>query len=141
MNKLIFISNSLADLENVKHFARKNSYSLAYYSKEEWKNRNRKFEKKNALENNSLNAVSYNLSVVQLPNTNHSLQTLDEIKGGAIKTALLQAKGNASKAAEILQIGRATLYRKIKKLDINLEYIRKDLNEQGQQDLSFKKTA
>ena len=140
MNKLIFISNSLADLENVKNFAKKHNYALVYYSKEEWKNRKKKSEKKALQENNSINA-GHIPSILQLPNTNRSLQTMDEIKGGAIKTALLQAKGNASKAAEILQIGRATLYRKIKKLNINLQYIRKDLNEEEQRVPAFKKTA
>ena len=32
MNKIIFISNSLADMKNVKEFAKKNRYQQEYYS-------------------------------------------------------------------------------------------------------------
>lgn len=123
MNKIIFISNSLVDIQKVKEFAKNSKYSLEHYSKEGWKNKN---SKKAPVKNSNNNHVEHsNLSIVQLPfASNPLLQTMDEIKVEAIKKALLQSRGNASKAAEILKIGRATLYRKIKELGVNLDSIR-----------------
>ena len=143
MNKLIFISSSLADIERIKDFAKNSGYPLEYYSKEEWKNNNNlkqtpKNNKSTYTENTD--TASHNLSILPFPSAVHSLQTMDEIKVEAIKTALLRSRGNASKAAEMLKIGRATLYRKIKDLQLNLESIRKQLNEE-EQDSALKKTA
>ena len=124
MNKLIFISNSLIDIETVKHFAEKNNYSLEYYSPDEWKNlQNKKpIDVKPTPIDNDNNVLDKSASFgVQ--------KTMDELKKEAIKTALLKSRGNASKAAEVLQIGRATLYRKIKDLGFNLNSIRKNINE------------
>jgi two-component system response regulator AtoC len=47
-------------------------------------------------------------------------ETLGEMESRAIKEALTQTNGNVAKAAVILDIGRATLYRKIEKLGIKL---------------------
>ncbi len=130
MNKLILISNSFVDIEKVKAFSKKNGYLLEHYSKEEWKNSNKK-DKNLPCKLPINNTASHNLSIVPLPVTTiNSLKTMNEIKVEAIKGALLMAKGNASKAAEMLKIGRATLYRKIKELELNLDSVRKQLNEE-----------
>lgn len=139
MNKLIFISNSLADIEKIKEFAKNNGYPLKHYSKEEWEN-NSEYYSEETLKNNNANTVKNNLSIVQLPNVNYPLQTMNEIKVEAIRTALLKSRGNASKAAEMLKIGRATLYRKIKEFGVNLESMRKDMDE-NEYKQTFKKTA
>ncbi len=47
--------------------------------------------------------------------------TLHEIESRAIKQALEQTNGNVARAAVLLNIGRATLYRKIEKLGIKLK--------------------
>ena len=131
MNKLIFISNSLADIEKVTEFAKNSNYLLEYYSQEGWKNNTKK--------SYNINTVNAPLSIVASPiMDNH--QTMDEIKIEAIRNALLKSRGNASKAAEMLQIGRATLYRKIKDLGLSLESIRQYLNEQ-EYEPEIKKTA
>ena len=136
MNKIIFISNSLADIERIKNFAKINGYPVEYYAKEEWKSNN----KNKNTDNKNTDTANHNLSILSFPSTVHPLQTMDEVKVEAIKKALLRARGNASKAAEILKIGRATLYRKIKELHLNLESIRQQLNEE-EQDATLKKTA
>ena len=137
MNKIIFISNSLVDIQKVKEFAKNSKYSMEHYSKDEWKNKNYK----KAFSKNYNNIDHSNLSIVQLPSaSNPLLQTMDEIKVEAIKKALLQSRGNASKAAEILKIGRATLYRKIKELGVNLESIRQ-FSEGDEYAPALKKTA
>ena len=130
MNKIIFVSNSLADIQKVKEFAKNGKYSMEHYSKEEWKNKN---TRKKVLSNNqNNNTENSNLSILQLPSSSGHplLKTMDEIKVEAIKKALLQSRGNASKAAEILKIGRATLYRKIKELGVNLDSIRQSSEEE-----------
>ncbi|MDK2835548.1 MAG: sigma-54 dependent transcriptional regulator, acetoin dehydrogenase operon transcriptional [Thermosediminibacterales bacterium] len=48
----------------------------------------------------------------------HGILTLEEVEERAIITALKACKGNISKAAESLGIGRNTLYRKMKKYSI-----------------------
>ncbi len=138
MNKIIFVSNSLVDIQKVKEFAKNSKYSMEHYSKEEWKGKN---TKKKFLKNPNNSIDNPNLSIVQLPSaSNPLLQTMDEIKVEAIKKALLQSRGNASKAAEILKIGRATLYRKIKELEVNLESIRQS-SDGDEHTAVLKKTA
>ena len=139
MNKLIFISSSLADIEKIKEFAKNNNYSLEHYSKEEWKN-NSENQYEKGLKNTDAGLNNHNFSIVPIPSMNHSLQTMNEIKVEAIRMALLKARGNASKAAEMLQIGRATLYRKIKEFGVNLESMRKNIDEK-EYEPALKKTA
>jgi DNA-binding NtrC family response regulator len=56
-----------------------------------------------------------------VPFTSHTVKTLDQIEQEAILSALSRHKGNISHAAKDLNIGRDTLYRKIKTLKINLK--------------------
>ncbi|WP_458414563.1 sigma-54-dependent Fis family transcriptional regulator [Schinkia sp. CFF1] len=48
----------------------------------------------------------------------HKILTLKEAEMEAIKAALREAEGNISKAAQILEIGRNTLYRKLKEYSL-----------------------
>ena len=138
MNKLILISNNLSDIEKVKRFANKNRYSLECYSKEEWKNLSAKSTKKSLKKKSATTNPSF--SIIKMPVQDHSGQTLNDIKASAIKTALLRSRGNATKAAKILQIGRATLYRKLSELEINPESLRNNIAETEYQP-PLKKTA
>lgn len=140
MNKLIFISNSLVDIEDVKEFAKNKNYLLEHYSKEEW-SASKYSQRSSAKPKLSNDTQKHPLSIVPSLNPISSTpQTMNEIKVEAIRHALLKSRGNASKAADILKIGRATLYRKIKELELNLESMRQNLDEKGSQDL-IKKTA
>ena len=58
------------------------------------------------------------------------LKSLDEVQSETIKQALSAAKGNVSRVSKILNIGRATLYRKIKQYDIDLGKSRTDLESE-----------
>ncbi|MDE0518715.1 MAG: hypothetical protein OXH36_04055 [Bdellovibrionales bacterium] len=138
MNKIIFISNSLGDINRTKEFAKKSGYSIEYYSKEEWHKSSKKLKRlpKNKKDTKKPNSAT----ILSLPTPVPSLQTMDEIKVEAIKASLLGARGNVTKAAKVLRIGRATLYRKIKDLQLNPESFRKQLNEE-EVELTFKKTA
>ncbi len=48
---------------------------------------------------------------ITLPN---EMLRMDSVEGAAIRLALTYAQGNVTQAAEMLQISKATLYRKIK---------------------------
>ena len=139
MSKLIFISNNLYDKEKVKAFAKKSAYTLEYYSKEEWKAKNKKSRKATNQKSYSKNTKNSHLSILPFPK-NPNQNTMKEIKVEAMKNALLKAKGNASKAANILQIGRATFYRKVKGLSLNVSSVRNSLKEEEKQP-AYKKTA
>jgi len=45
--------------------------------------------------------------------------TMDEVEREAIRAALAEVKGNRRKAAELLEIGERTLYRKIQKFGLS----------------------
>lgn len=49
------------------------------------------------------------------------LRRIEQVERAAIVRALLEADGNKTKAAELLEIGRATLYRKIRAYGLDLE--------------------
>ena len=143
MSKLIFISNNSAEIAKVREFAKKSGYSLDYYSHAVWKTKNQRQTATTGRKGKNTNRATNNpgLSIVKLPSTKtHSMQTMSEIKVEAIKNALLMGRGSPVKAAHILQIGRATLYRKIKDLNINLNTIRDQLNEK-QSRVTLKKSA
>ncbi len=134
MNKLIFVSDSLTDLQQVKMFSQHYNYQLEHYSHLDWKNnhrvrrnsQNKKFEK----------PVS---SIVHFPLAkNTAFNSMEDIKSQAIQQALFVCRGNASRAAEMLKIGRATLYRKIKQFHLDLDSIR-DQDENSK--LSVKKSV
>jgi transcriptional regulator of acetoin/glycerol metabolism len=66
------------------------------------------------------------ISVRDLPATHigagspRRLTRMEHVERSAIQQALLEAEGNRTQAAAILQIGRATLYRKIKSYGLDV---------------------
>jgi transcriptional regulator of acetoin/glycerol metabolism len=52
--------------------------------------------------------------------SNRRLRRIDLVERAAIARALQEAQGNKTKAAEALEIGRATLYRKIRAYGLDL---------------------
>jgi transcriptional regulator of acetoin/glycerol metabolism len=49
------------------------------------------------------------------------LRRIEQVERAAIVKALLEVDGNKTKAAALLEIGRATLYRKIRSYGLDLE--------------------
>ena len=134
MNKLILISNSLADIENTRAFAKKHHYLLEHYSQEEW----RKGKKR------AVRGKTGHLSVVPSPHSTQNLlpsPTISEMKEKAINTALIMNRGNVRQAAEALGVGRATLYRKVQEMDIDLESIRFSAEEKEDSRKILKKAS
>jgi len=54
------------------------------------------------------------------PSSNTSLPTMEKMERDLIVKALHECGGNKGKAADMLGVGRKTIYRKIKKYDINI---------------------
>ena len=130
MSKIIFVSNSQNDIESVKAFAQNNQYEVEYYSNEEWdKQIHNKTLPQSSSGRNELQISDNMIHFSSVKNT--VFNTMEDMKIDAIKKALVISNGNASKAAGMLKIGRATLYRKIKQLGFDLEALRKISAEQN----------
>ena len=138
MSKVIFISDSLADIESVTAFVKNNQYEVEYYSHEEW--RQHANEDATLSSNESKGEHSKTNMIPFSPVKNTAFNSMEDIKINAIKKALIVSHGNASKAAGMLKIGRATLYRKVKQLGLDLESLRKSSTEQVRQP-ALKKSA
>ncbi|WP_343069607.1 sigma-54-dependent Fis family transcriptional regulator [Clostridium aciditolerans] len=57
--------------------------------------------------------------VATIDDKNSEVMTIEEMEKSSIRKAIKEAKGDLIKAAEMLNISRATIYRKIKKYSIN----------------------
>ena len=129
-SKMIFISGSLADVSAVKEFAKKQGYPLEHFPPEEWNERHLK--PKPAPDSNVVPLFS--------KKKQSAFETMDDLKAVAIEKALIISRGNASKAAGLLKIGRATLYRKIRELNFDLNSLR-HVPEEDQSLKLLKKSA
>ena len=67
--------------------------------------------------------------------------TIDEMKEKAIQNALIMSRGNVLKAAKNLGLSRATLYRKVQAIDIDLEDIRSLSEETESKPVALKKAS
>ena len=132
MNKLIFISNSLADIEQTKRFAKKNNYQLKHYSTEAWKANLRRQKKSQPRKIRHLSMVPDRPPL--------SSPTINEIKEKAIHNALIMSRGRVHPAAKALGISRATLYRKVQEVGVDLESIR-FLAEEEESPVALKKAS
>ncbi len=139
MSKIIFVGDSQIDIEFVKTFAQNNKYEVEYYSNEEWdKQIHNKILPQSNDHRNELQTTDNMIHFSSVKNT--VFNSMEDMKIDAIKKALIISNGNASKAAGMLKIGRATLYRKIKQLDFDLEALRKISAEQNSRSV-LKKSA
>ena len=147
MNQIIFISNSLADISKAKEFSKKRSYSFQHYSLEEWRKKTGKHKKysskRESFKTTRAEQPPPSLSIVPFPANKSFLKvpTMHETKITATKNALLRARGNATHAAQLLNIGRATLYRQIREWGIDLESIRYEVEEKAQKKQYLQKVA
>lgn len=79
----------------------------------------------NEIMNINMNSLSYdntseNIDKEELVKEHIKVVPLDQLERNAIKDAIKECNGNLQMAAKLLNIGRATLYRKIKKYQINV---------------------
>lgn len=79
----------------------------------------------NEIMNINMNSLSYdnileNIDREELVKEHIKVIPLDQLERNAIKDAIKECKGNLQMTAKLLNIGRATLYRKIKKYQINV---------------------
>ena len=141
MSKIIFVSDSQKDREFVKAFAKNNQYAVKCYSNKEWKKQTWNGSLPFTGDNREYLQPVDNMIPFSVANSSAGFNTIENVTTEAIKKALIISNGNASKAAEMLKIGRATLYRKIKQLDFDLESLRKASAERINQRPHLKKSA
>ncbi len=118
MSKIIVISSDPDLISEAKHLASEKSCSIECYTEQNWKHKSRPFEKNNVI-NIRRDA--------ELPSGKTNLKTLKplgEVQMDTIRQALYSMNGNVSRVSKALNIGRATLYRKIKDHDVDLSDIR-----------------
>jgi len=119
MSKIIVISSDHHLVYDVKNVAAKKACQVEHYTEQEWKN------KKIQAENSNVVSIRRNtiLPEGKVVSAN-ALKPLNELQIDMIQQALYSMNGNVSRVSKALNIGRATLYRKIKDYDIDLEDIR-----------------
>ncbi len=118
MSKIIVISSNQYLISEVTNLASKKSCQMEHYTEQEWK------RKKNQLENNNVINMRKEMILPTGKITVKTLKPLGEVQMDTIRQALYSMNGNVSRVSKALNIGRATLYRKIKDHDIDLSDIR-----------------
>jgi len=128
---LILIGENKFHIKKAKSFAKENHFKFHSYSEEEWA----------TLEEIDQYIQEEELSkqIIDLPVGKKAISSLDELEAETIKSVIQNTNGNMKKAALILKIARATLYRKMEKYGLNLKKQREELFKK--QEKSFKKTA
>ena len=114
--QIILVSDKPDEIQKVGDFSRKNCYVFSVYTPEEWNSRSDEV----FLFHNEESS----LKVISLPSGHRPVFSLEEVEAYIIEKVLSLCDGNTSKAARLLRIGRATLYRKIEKLGLELKHIR-----------------
>ena len=126
MSKIIVISSDQDLISSAAEFAGKKSCSLECYTEQDWKRKTRPVENDNVINIKSMKKE------VTLPSGKLTLKTLKplgEVQMDTIRQALYSMNGNVSRVSKALNIGRATLYRKIKDHDVDLSDIRNPRTE------------
>ena len=116
-SQIILISDKVSEVEKAEDFSRKNKWLFAVYTPEEWNSRSD--------EAFLFHNEEFSQKALPLPSGYRPIFSLDEIEAYIIEKVLGICNGNTSKAARLLRIGRATLYRKIEKLGIELQHLRR----------------
>ena len=121
MSKIIFVGSDRDTLRLVSNLSSDQGCEFEHYTKRQWQ------EKEGKAPNNVV-PIKKDVFLPAGKGKPHSyLRSLDDIQQETIMQALAIAGGNVSHVSKILSIGRATLYRKIKQYDINLNRVRGDI--------------
>ena len=115
--KMILITDNPAHIFKGKAIARENGYLFQSYSVKKWK-----MVKK--LEREVDEDTEITAKIIPLPTGHTPLSSLRKMESDAIEKALASCNGNASKASRILKVGRATLYRKMERLGLDINGFR-----------------
>ena len=129
--RLILVGENKFHIKKAENFAKENHFKFHSYPEEEWA----------TLEEIDQYIQEEELSkqIINLPVGKKSISSLEELESETIKRVVQNTNGNMMKAARILKIARATLYRKMEKYGMNLKKQREDLFKK--QEKTFKKTA
>ena len=118
MSKVILISSDREIISTFSNKASQKGCQFEHYTEKEW-------ESQNGPPNNLLLFRKNQILPQGQTNWIPPQTSLHEIQFETIKKTLLDMKGNISQVSKTLCIGRATLYRKIKEYDIDIDSIRK----------------
>ncbi len=122
-SKLICVSNRPSHIRRMRRLALQNNYEFSSFSEEEWATIEEIDQHIPDEEISTTNATSLPLGV-------RPLFSLDDVEAKAIKRVIYKVNGNAARAARALNIGRATLYRKLDRYGFNLKYVRREQDRQ-----------
>lgn len=115
MSKIIFISNNKLEAKKMKEIAMEKKFDYSTHTEDDWA---------------TFEDIEHYLNgddprtIISLPVGIRPVVSLEEMESLTIKKIITSANGNVAKAAEALNIGRATLYRKLDKYGLSLEMIR-----------------
>ena len=128
MAKVIFISSDQTEIEKASRWAEDSGYPLEHYSETEWEDRTQEYTEESidpsVLPNNIVPFQGRNrlpIGICRIPPHQKSLQ---EIELETITKTLRTMQGNISRASRVLGVGRATLYRKIREHNIDMDNLK-----------------
>ena len=110
MGKFVAISSDSKVLQDLQEWASKNRHTLELYTEEEWED----------IENKIIPLQSHLPGGINPAN----IKSLKDLESQAVIALLTAMNGNITKVSQMLKVGRATIYRKIRDNDINVERMR-----------------
>ena len=123
---LIFISDNQSDIHKARQWSNEHNYNIKTFTSLQWQNG----LSNPAFRSRFFTTPNLNMGqVVPFPDSNTrqsemtigpSTSTIKDVEKVAIQEAIYVFKGNLTKTAASLGIGRATLYRKVKLYNIDL---------------------
>ena len=115
-SQIILISNKASEVEKAESFAFKNRCLFSVYTPEEWGSRSD--------EAFLFHDEDFSQETIPLPSGKRPVFSLEEIEAYVIEKTLTACQGSVSRAARLLRIGRATLYRKMERSGLPIERFR-----------------
>ncbi|MCY4512905.1 MAG: hypothetical protein OXB86_04380 [Bdellovibrionales bacterium] len=132
--KMILITDNPAHILKGKAIAKKNRYEFQSYSPKKW-------EMMEELESQVDEDREITSKIIPLPTGHTPLSSLKKMESDAIEKVLISCNGNASKASRILKVGRATLYRKMERLGLDINGYRTLEESQEKQEKPLRKVG
>ena len=129
-SRIILISSDFNKVNDLRNFADSNKYKLTHYTEQEWVSQNGNSKEALPIEKAD-NVIPFRKEWLPRGGKpfNKKVKSLNDIQSDMIREALVSMKGNVSRVSKVLRIGRATLYRKIKEYDIDLNNTRNPMKK------------